>query len=78
MGATIKEWGDIMKFNITITGNTFNTYETEFELEAKDENEARKMVESMDDEGKLEEKIQEENDVYDLEDLDWDIKEMKD
>ena len=67
-----------MKFEITLTASSYNTYETSMEIEAKDENEARKKVEEMDDEGKLEEKLQEDNDVYDLEDIDWDIKEMKD
>ena len=67
-----------MKFEITLTASSYNTYETSMEIEAKDENEARKKVEEMDDEGKLEEKLQEDNDVYELEDIDWDIKEMKD
>ena len=67
-----------MKFEITLTASSYNTYESSMEIEAKDENEARKKVEEMDDEGKLEEKLQEDNDVYDLEDIDWDIKEMKD
>tara|TARA_B000000460_G_C21453108_1_gene364656 strand:- start:570 stop:773 length:204 start_codon:yes stop_codon:yes gene_type:complete len=67
-----------MKFEITLTASSYNTYESSMEIEAKDENEARKKIEEMDDEGKLEEKLQEDNDVYDLEDIDWDIKEMKD
>ena len=67
-----------MKFEIHLTASSYNTYETSMEIEAKDENEARKKVEEMDDEGKLEEKLQEDNDVYELEDIDWDIKEMKD
>ena len=67
-----------MKFEITLTASSYNTYESSMEIEAKDENEARKKIEEMDDEGKLEEKLQEDNDVYDIEDIDWDIKEMKD
>jgi len=67
-----------MKFEITLTASSYNTYETSMEIEAKDENEARKKVEEMDDEGKLEERLQEDNDVYELEDIDWDIQEMKD
>ena len=67
-----------MKFEITLTASSYNTYESSMEIEAKDENEARKKIEEMDDEGKLEEKLQEDNDVYELEDIDWDIKEMKD
>ena len=67
-----------MKFEITLTASSYNTYETSMEIDAKDENEARKKVEEMDDEGKLEERLQEDNDVYELEDIDWDIQEMKD
>ncbi|SVE44334.1 uncharacterized protein METZ01_LOCUS497188 [marine metagenome] len=61
-----------------LTASSYNTYESSMEIEAKDENEARKKIEEMDDEGKLEERLQEDNDVYELEDIDWDIKEMKD
>ena len=52
-----------MKFEIMLTASSYNTYESSMEIEAKDENEARKKIEEMDDEGKLEEKLQEDNET---------------
>ena len=68
-----------MKFEITLTGTTYNEYETTMELEAKDEEDMRKKIEDMDDKGELVEALESQiSNEGMIEDVDWDIQEMKD
>ena len=68
-----------MKFEITLTGTTYNEYETTMELEAKDEEDMRKKIEDMDDKGELIEALESQiSNEGMIEDVDWNIQEMKD
>jgi hypothetical protein len=68
-----------MKFEITLTGTTYNEYETTMELEAEDEEAMRKKIEDMDDKGELVEALESQiSNEGMIEDVDWNIQEMKD
>ena len=68
-----------MKFEITLTGTTYNEYEITMELEAKDEEDMRKKIEDMDDKGELVEALESQiSNEGMIEDVDWNIQEMKD